>query len=99
MPAELVGTEVEIRPVGSGAGHHPHVAVVLRPTDGGDVASLVYPELVHGNYELYEKGTEAVELTVAVTGGEVTEAAWPRHRLVMPAGAAGAPSGGRAAAG
>jgi hypothetical protein len=99
MPAELVGTEVEIRPVGSGAGHHPHVAVVLRPTDGGAVASLVYPELAHGSYELYEKGTGAVELTVEVTGGEVTEAGWPRSPLVTPGGAVAAPSGGRAAAG
>ena len=39
--------------------------------------SLVYPDLVEGTYELYEKGTDHVELTARVQGGVVTEATWP----------------------
>jgi hypothetical protein len=79
MPASMAGVEVEIRPVGAAghAGHHPHVAVVERPTADGVVPSLVYPELVEGSYELYEKGTDRVELTVSVDGGAVTDARWP----------------------
>ncbi len=88
MPAAMVDVEVEIRP-GDGnqpasprrrrrAPHHPHVAVVERPVLGAVVPSLVFPELVEGRYELYVKGTDLVELTVEVVGGEVTTAAWPR---------------------
>ncbi|GAB3652557.1 hypothetical protein GCM10027596_01840 [Nocardioides korecus] len=93
-PVEMVGVEVEIRPVGATmhvvhdhghdhdhahdhGGHHPHVAVVARPVGGTLVPSLVFPELVEGGYELYVKETDDVELTVRVTGGEVTTAAWP----------------------
>lgn len=99
MPAALTGLEVEIRRRGDTrpAGEHPHVAVVSRRVGPGHVPSLVYPALVEGSYELYEKGTGDVELTAEVVGGEVTETAWPRG--VTPAGAAGAPSGGRAGAG
>ena len=94
MPAEMEGVEVEIRPFGApdlhghghvhghghghGHGHYPHVEVVLRPTTGGPVPSLVFPELVEGRYELYMKETHDVELVVDVTGGEVATAAWPR---------------------
>ena len=58
-------------------GHHPHVAVVPRPVKDGVVPSLVFPELVEGRYELYVKETDDVELTVAITGGEVTSTEWP----------------------
>ena len=57
--------------------HHPHVAVVERPVGDGVVPSLVFPELVEGSYELYVKETDDVRLTVDVTGGVVTDAAWP----------------------
>lgn len=91
MPRSMLGVEIEIRPVGSahehqhhhgdghghGSGHHPHVAVVDRPTPAGWVPSLVYGELVEGSYELYKKDGGPVELTVDVRGGEVTEAVWP----------------------
>ena len=91
MPSAMEGVEVEIRPVGSadhghdhddehghdhGHSHHPHVAVVSRPIEGDRVPSLVYPELVAGRYELYEKGTFDVLLTVEVSGGEVATATW-----------------------
>jgi hypothetical protein len=58
--------------------HHPHVAVVARPSAGGRLPSLVFPELVEGEYELYEKGDTVVRLRVAISGGRVTEADWPR---------------------
>jgi hypothetical protein len=78
MPPALTGVEVEIRPAGAGGGdRHPHVAVVARPVGAGRVPSLVYPELREGSYELYEKGTDHVELVARVQGGAVTEATWP----------------------
>jgi hypothetical protein len=116
MPEGMVGTEVEIRPVGAdgspshghdhlhdrghshqhghdhelghdhehGHDHHgsegehlAHVAVVNRPVGGGHIPSLVFPELVAGRYELFEKGHgEHVVLEAAVAGGEVTSIAW-----------------------
>jgi hypothetical protein len=57
--------------------HCPHVAVVARPTPAGDVHSLVFPELLAGAYELYRRPRGPVELTVTISGGAVTEAAWP----------------------
>jgi hypothetical protein len=79
MPAEMEGSEVEIRPTSQHheADHHPHVAVVNRPVRDTYVASLVFPELVAGRYELYEKGTHDARLTVEILGGEVTDATWP----------------------
>jgi hypothetical protein len=56
---------------------HPHVAVVNRPVRDTYVASLVFPELLEGSYELFEKGTREVRLTVDVRGGRVTSTTWP----------------------
>lgn len=84
MPSEMVGVEIEIRPVGASEPaegehvHHPHVAVVERRTPVGTVPSLVYPTLSEGSYELYEKGGGPVRMTAPVSGGRVTELAWPR---------------------
>jgi hypothetical protein len=80
MPAEMVDVEIEIRPTEGGAaapGHHPHVAVVARRVGTGTVPSLVYPELRTGSYELYEKGSDRVEMTAHVEGGSVTHETWP----------------------
>jgi hypothetical protein len=80
MPADLLGTEVEIRPVGQtadGHSHHPHVAVVNRPAGGTLIPSLVFPELLEGRYELHEKGSPAARQTLDVRGGKVTTVAWP----------------------
>jgi hypothetical protein len=91
MPEGMAGVEVEIRPWGAqghldeqhdhhhshGHAHHPHVAVVNRPVENGRVPSLVFPELVEGRYELYEKNTDDVRLTVDICGSEVTTADWP----------------------
>ena len=58
--------------------HLAHVAVVARPIGDGHLPSLVFPELVAGRYELFEKGCpDAVRLRVEVMGGAVTTADWP----------------------
>jgi hypothetical protein len=85
MPVEMEGVEVEIRPVHAlphhghdhGGTHHPHVAVVNRPVKGGQLPSLVFPELVEGGYALYLKESDDRELTVTVVGGRVATAVWP----------------------
>jgi hypothetical protein len=97
MPDGMVGTEVEIRPVGMegshphghehhhdhdhdhGSGDHlAHVAVVNRPAGDRHVPSLVFPELVAGRYELFEKGGgQHVVLRAEIDGGEVTSVNWP----------------------
>jgi hypothetical protein len=78
MPAAMLGREVEICPAGPRPdGHVPHVAVIARPTAGGPVPCLVYPELSEGEYQLNERYRDEVVLTAVVVGGEVTEAVWP----------------------
>ncbi|MGZ4535636.1 MAG: hypothetical protein ACXVXE_08830 [Nocardioidaceae bacterium] len=88
MPDGMDGAEVEIRSAGGrpaphahhdphGHDHHPHVAVVRRPTAAARVPSLVFPEVVEGTYELLLKETDEVRLTVRVVGGRVAEAVWP----------------------
>ena len=79
MPASMEGVEVEIRPQGPAHhhGHHPHVAVVNRPVEGGLLPSLVFPEVPEGDYGLHLKGSDVRRRTVAVAGGRVTAAQWP----------------------
>ncbi len=90
MPLASVGSEVEIlrhgegrghvhgHEHGHGHGHPPHVAVVRRTVPGGEtVPSLVFPDLVRGRYDLVEKGSDQVRLTVRISGGDVTTAVWP----------------------
>ena len=96
MPASLAGVEVEIRPVGGALDRSvplPHVAVVDRPVGGRTVPSLVYPDVVEGDYELLLKGFSHVEMVVAVAGGAVTETSWTG---AGSAGAVAAPSSARA---
>ena len=75
MPKTRVGDEVEIAAVDHA--HRLHVAVVPRPVSGDEVASLVFPELVGGTYDLYEKGDTRAVLRVEIRGGRVTTADWP----------------------
>jgi hypothetical protein len=79
MPAGLAGREVEARPVGGApAGYHlPHVGVLARSVGGRTNHTAVFGELPEGSYELYLRPADPVALTVAVRGGEVTEADWP----------------------
>ena len=58
-------------------GHRPHVAVVDRPVTDGHQPSLVFPDLVEGSYELFDKGQDTVLLTAEITGGQVTFLEWP----------------------
>jgi hypothetical protein len=58
-------------------GHRPHVAVVDRPVTDGSLPSLVFPDLVEGSYELFDKGEDTVLLTADITGGQVTFLEWP----------------------
>ena len=58
-------------------GHRPHVAVVDRPVTDGHLPSLVFPDLVEGSYELFDKGEDTVLLTADITGGQVTFLEWP----------------------
>ena len=83
MPPEMEGVEVEIRPAGwterrhdLGHVHHPHVAVVIRPTSDGPVASLVYPAVRQGDYDLAIVGDETAQRRVSVSGGQVTTESW-----------------------
>ena len=62
---------------GHAHGHRPHVAVVNRPTSRGAVPSLVFPELVEGSYQLFDKGEDAVLLGADIVGGQVTFLDWP----------------------
>jgi hypothetical protein len=78
MPASMLGTEVEIRPLGHGHGHLAHVAVVDRPVRDGSMPSLVFGGLEDGGYELFEKGhPDAVTMRADVVGGQVSTVDWP----------------------
>ncbi len=84
MPETMEGVEVEIRPdhpqLQRGHAyrtHHPHVAVVNRPVEGGQLPSLVFAEVEQGSYGLYLKGTDHRQLDVRVVGGEVAVVDWP----------------------
>jgi hypothetical protein len=80
MPVSMLGTEVEIASVGhhhhDHHHHRAHVAVVDRPVPGGTLPSLVFPELVEGSYDLFDKGDDAVRMSAEVIGGQVTYADW-----------------------
>ncbi|MDX6324402.1 MAG: hypothetical protein QOK15_756 [Nocardioidaceae bacterium] len=87
MPDGMDGVEVEIRPDKGrhhhgrdhlDHGHHPHVAVVARPVQGGRLPSLVFPEVEQGRYGLYLKDSCDKVVQVTVSGGEVTTVTWPR---------------------
>ncbi|WP_392541942.1 hypothetical protein [Oryzobacter telluris] len=56
---------------------YPHVGVVERTTAEGTSFSLVYPSVVAGEYELCPLPEGEVAATASITGGEVTQLAWP----------------------
>ena len=81
MPETMAGVEIEIRPVGASrrtVAHRSHVAVVGRAVRDHTVWSAVFPELSEGRYELYQRLDGRSRLVVEVSGGEVTQASWPR---------------------
>ena len=83
VPPSLEGQEIEIRPFAAGADSDgpgqglAHVGVVPRPGPAGRFCSAVFPQLPEGIYEVYLRPVGPVALTVAITGGAVTEASWP----------------------
>ena len=79
LPADLLGVEIEARPVGAGRAHHhhPHAAVVARPTPGGGVLPSLVLQLPAGRHRLHVLPAGPAGPEVTVTGGEVTELTWP----------------------
>ena len=77
MPETMAGVEIEIRSV-DGQTHCSHVAVVGRAVRDHTVWSAVFPELSEGRYELCQRLDGRSQLVVEVSGGEVTQASWPR---------------------
>ena len=55
----------------------PHVAVLARPGPAGAEPAAVFPGLREGDYDLWLAPDGETALTVTVTGGAVTTAAWP----------------------
>jgi hypothetical protein len=60
-----------------GSSHVTHVAVLPRPTPAGLVHCVVFPSLLQGLYELYERPSGPVRLQVTIKGGQVTQTSWP----------------------
>lgn len=81
MPSQMLGIEIEIRPVGPPASHgHAHLvhaAVVNRPMNGASVPTVVFPNLRDGDYELYERPNGQTRLRAHVVGGQVASRTWP----------------------
>jgi hypothetical protein len=93
MPAGLIGSEIEARPVAGSAlathshshghGHSHshgslvHVGVLERSCDGTVHHTAVFGELHDGSYELYVRPDGPVQLTATVRGGTVTSERWP----------------------
>jgi hypothetical protein len=76
-PPSLDGMEIEIRPVDAPwAGWH--TGVRRRDLPAGPCFAAVFGSIPAGHYQLRVRGTgsEAV-LTLAVTGGHITEESWP----------------------
>ncbi len=59
------------------APHYPHVGVVERRTPEGTHLSLVYPDVVEGDYELCPLPSGRVAATATVVGGTVSRIDWP----------------------
>jgi|SRR6185437_6335291 len=91
MPAGLIGSEIEARPMAGlaltthshGHGHSHshgslvHVGVLERSCDGAVHHTAVFGELPDGSYELYVRPDGPVQLTATVRGGTVTSERWP----------------------
>jgi hypothetical protein len=70
----LLGREVEISPVVVGS-QRVHAVVHPRWAGGRQLFAAVFPSLAQGDYQLLD-GTRMLG-QVTITGGQVTEAAWP----------------------
>ncbi|MDQ6784819.1 MAG: phospholipase [Actinomycetota bacterium] len=79
VPAQLAGTEIEIRADGEGwAGVHTAVREREMPT-GTSVHAAVFESLPSGAYHLRVRHgeTQARPVSLTVSGGQVTEFSWP----------------------
>jgi hypothetical protein len=79
MPGSMEGVEVEIRSHDN-RGHTvqvTHVEVLARPTPAGVMVCAVFPSLLQGSYELYQRRSGPVRLQVTIAGGQVSQASWP----------------------
>ena len=72
--SDRVGAEIEISPIGEPDRRH-HVAVHPRYLGGSQIYAAVYPDLVHGQYQLWSLTGEPVQ-TICIQGGHITEAHW-----------------------
>jgi hypothetical protein len=84
MPSGLLGSEIEIRPVGAHDESAPlrHVGVVDRSAGGPPRPTAVFAEVEAGEYELYVRPFGDVEVRASVRGGEVTRRSWPSAQVV-----------------
>jgi hypothetical protein len=55
----------------------PHVSVIRRPVDDGEVHAAVFPGLQEGEYELWRRPHDATALTVWVERASVASVDWP----------------------
>jgi hypothetical protein len=70
----LLGREVEVSPPGAST-QRVHAVVHQRWAAGRQLFAAVFPSLAQGDYLLWDG--ERTLGRVTITGGQVTEAAWP----------------------
>ena len=76
-PASLDGAELEIRPAG-GSWTGTHTAVRRRDLRDGICFAAVFGAVAAGEHQLRVCGTDtAPVMELSVSGGAITEAAWP----------------------
>ena len=73
-PADLLGAEIEISPLGPGA-PRTHAAVRARPVPGGTRYAVVYEGLAAGDYTLW-RNHDTPGGQVTIVGGQVTSHRW-----------------------
>ena len=70
----LLGREAEVSPAGAGT-QRVHAVVHQQRAGGRRVFAAVFPSLGQGDYVLWDG--ESMLGRVKITGGQVTEVAWP----------------------
>src|SRR5229473_2525746 len=81
---EMGGREIEVSPLGGGTpAHRTHSRVRPRKTGGETQYAAVYPQLVAGDYTIWEDDVTPVA-TVTIEGGQVTTTCWPGTAINHP---------------
>ncbi len=75
VPEELVGREIEIRPVGA-PWDGTHTGVRKRHVGTSAIWAAFFASLAAGRYEVRVRGDRARSLELRVEGGHVAEATW-----------------------